>query len=126
MRITPISFSGIYKTDKNTISSVHTANFIERNMFYNKKNISVTSSSTDNHSTYYILTKDDEKLEKELENCIKRDCGKYWKAEPLQELWINNNIAEQIFKTEKHLKNGKENWVDYTSQKPEDLADFNF
>lgn len=118
MRITPINFTGIYKTDRDTISSVHTANFIERNMFNSKKNLCVTTSALDNYSTYYILTKDDEKLEKELENCIKRDYGKYWKAEPLQKLWINNNIAEQIFKTEKTLKSGKENWVDYTSKKP--------
>ena len=119
MRITPINFAGIYKTDKNTVSSINTAQFIERNMFYKEKNLCITTSTSDNYTTYYILTKDDDKLEKELENCIKRDCGKYWKAEPLQKLWINKNIAEQIFKTEKTLNSGKENWVDYTKNKPE-------
>ena len=126
MRIMPINFTGIYKTDKDTISSIHTANFIERNMFNSKKNLCVTTSKQDDYSTYYILTKDDEKLEKELENCIKRDCGKYIKAQPLNELWFNKNIAEQIFSSQKVLNNGKENWVDYTSQKPKNLADVIF
>lgn len=119
MRVNPISFSGIYKTDRNTVMSSYTNNFIQNNMYPKKDNLVITTSYNDEYSTYYILTKNDKKLEKELENCIKKDYGKYWKSEPLPELWINSRIAEQIFQNDKAIKHGKESWVDYSKDKPE-------
>ena len=119
MRVSAInnnSFTGIYKLPSKI--GYHTDTFINEHM----GNMVVTSSYNENYKFLYVITKDDKEFEQEFENAIKKDYGKYCKLNPLMKLWINGNIAQAAFKTQKALNNGKENWVDYKPEyKEEDI-----
>lgn len=112
MKINPISntnFSGIYKVERFFIKE-NTQDFIDKNTKPDNLNIAMKSLDHD-WENLYIYTKDDWKIENELEDCLKKDRAEYWKAHSLMFLWKNSDIGRQIFETDAALHNGRVRYI---------------
>lgn len=121
MRISAINnnnFTGIYKLPNRI--GYHTEKFINENTNQDNRNMAVTSSYNENYKFLYVITKDDKEFEQKFENAIKRDYGKYCKLSPLMDIWVNGNIAQAAFKTQKALNNG-ENWIKFIKTDTEEI-----
>lgn len=116
MRITPInshqSFQSFYKLSHDYIGE-NTQNFIAKNYGDN-----VLLYTEGKGKDIFLYTRGDKKeVEEQLESSIRADKGKYWKARPLEVLFDQRafTICGAIFKADKGIDQGKENWVDYTA-----------
>lgn len=120
MRIAPVNrnnFTGIYKLPM--VVGYHTGTFIIENAKAGNLNSAALYSEANKYQ--YVITKDDEEIEKEFEAAVEKDHGKYWKLPPLMDIWINGSIAQAAFKIDKDLNNGHENWTDFKSDKPDKI-----
>ena len=108
MRILPVknncSFEGLYKIDRKFIGD-NTENFIHDNR-------DVIASHRAWEDDVFVLTPD--KKDKEFEECVKKDHGKYWKSKPLSQLMMYSNLLSEIYRINYVSNDYKADWVDYT------------
>ncbi len=103
------SFQGFYKIASEYLGD-NTADFFAKN--YRDLQLSHDNNSRD----IFVHVPDDEDIEYQLEESIKKDNGKFWKARPLEFLIDQRgyNIFNAVFKADKGISGGRENWTDYT------------
>lgn len=110
MKINPISginFNGLYKLDRTYIGN-NTEQFI-CDMWSNNDVITSHAAWSDD---VFVLMPDSK--DKEFEECVKKDNGKYWKSKPLSDLMMYSNLLKEIFRINYYSNDHKENWTDYT------------
>lgn len=114
MLVQPIQntyFKGLYRIDRKYVGD-KTEQFI-------LSNDDVIATQKHWEDDIYVLTPDNK--DKEFEECIKNDSGKYWKSKPLSNLMMYSNLLKKIFETNYYSNDHKEDWTDYTEnwQQPE-------
>ena len=104
--ISNVSFQGLYKIDRKYVGG-NTENFILSN-----NDIVVTQKHWEDD--IFVLTPDNK--DKQFEECIKKDNGKFWKSKPLSNLMMYSKLLNEIFRTNYVSNDYKENWTDYTEK----------
>ena len=109
MKVNPINnvyFQGLYKIDRKYVGE-NTENFI-----FSNDDIVATQKHWEDD--IFVLTPDNK--DKEFEECVKKDNGKFWKSKPLSNLMMYSNLLKEIFKANYFSNDHKENWTDYTEK----------
>ena len=104
--ISNVAFQGLYKIDRKYVGD-NTENFI-------LSNNDVVASQKHWEDDIFVLTPDNK--DKEFEECVKKDNGKFWKSKPLSNLMMYSNLLKEIFKANYFSNDHKENWTDYTKK----------
>lgn len=122
MKVNPINnvyFQGLYKIDRKYVGE-NTENFI-----FSNDDIVATQKHWEDD--IFVLTPDNK--DKEFEECVKKDNGKFWKSKPLSNLMMYSNLLKEIFRTNYVSNDCREDWIDYTDkfeQKTDNFDDIPF
>ena len=107
MKILPISrnsFQGLYKIDRKYLGE-------NTKLFLQSNNEVISVNEPPNTDTYVLTPKN---KDKEFEESIKKDNGRYWKSRPLSDLMLYPILLETIYHANAVRNNYKEDWVDFT------------
>jgi len=122
VKVNPINnvyFQGLYKIDRKYVGE-NTENFI-----FSNDDIVATQKHWEDD--IFVLTPDNK--DKEFEECVKKDNGKFWKSKPLSNLMMYSNLLKEIFRTNYVSNDCREDWIDYTDkfeQKTDNFDDIPF